>query len=49
MSSSEELMEKALKAWRFMYRRGFIEGFGHISFRVPGFRSVLFDASLART
>lgn len=26
----------ALKAWRFLYRRGFIEGFGHLSVRVPG-------------
>ena len=25
-----------LKAWRFLYRRGFIEGFGHISARLPG-------------
>ena len=25
-----------LKAWHFLYRRGFIEGFGHISARVPG-------------
>ncbi len=36
MSSTDELTAKALKAWRFMYRRGFIEGFGHIAFRVPG-------------
>jgi ribulose-5-phosphate 4-epimerase/fuculose-1-phosphate aldolase len=35
MSSTDVLLEKALKAWRFLYRRGFIEGFGHISFRVP--------------
>lgn len=23
-------------AWRFLYRRGFIEGFGHLSVRLPG-------------
>jgi ribulose-5-phosphate 4-epimerase/fuculose-1-phosphate aldolase len=34
----EETMirDQALKAWRFLYKRGFIEGFGHISARVPG-------------
>ena len=31
-----ELLNNALKAWRFLYRRGFIEGFGHISARLPG-------------
>ena len=37
MSSTEAtLMEKCMKAWRFLYRRGFIEGFGHLSVRVPG-------------
>jgi ribulose-5-phosphate 4-epimerase/fuculose-1-phosphate aldolase len=30
-----ELVYKALKAWRFLYRRGFIEGFGHLSVRLP--------------
>src|SRR5512147_1824741 len=35
MAATDALLEKALKAWRFLYRRGFIEGFGHISFRVP--------------
>jgi ribulose-5-phosphate 4-epimerase/fuculose-1-phosphate aldolase len=30
------LTGSALKAWRFLYRRGFIEGFGHLSVRVPG-------------
>jgi ribulose-5-phosphate 4-epimerase/fuculose-1-phosphate aldolase len=25
---------KLLKGWRFLYRRGFIEGFGHLSFRL---------------
>lgn len=29
------ICEKTLKAWRFLYRRGFIEGFGHISARLP--------------
>jgi ribulose-5-phosphate 4-epimerase/fuculose-1-phosphate aldolase len=31
----DALLAKTLKAWRFLYRRGFIEGFGHISVRVP--------------
>lgn len=35
MSSAETLMSDALKAWRFLYRRGFIEGFGHLSARLP--------------
>ena len=30
------LITTVLKAWRFLYRRGFIEGFGHISARMPG-------------
>ena len=32
---SDALVAKTLKAWRFLYRRGFIEGFGHISARLP--------------
>jgi len=32
----DALLNNALKAWRFLYRRGFIEGFGHISVRLPG-------------
>ncbi len=32
----DDLMERLLKAWRFLYRRGFIEGFGHLSARLPG-------------
>lgn len=28
-------MINTLKAWRFLYRRGFIEGFGHLSARLP--------------
>jgi ribulose-5-phosphate 4-epimerase/fuculose-1-phosphate aldolase len=31
----DALMNTILKAWRFLYRRGFIEGFGHISARIP--------------
>ena len=30
-----DLIDKLLKSWRFLYRRGFIEGFGHISARIP--------------
>ena len=33
---TDALMNTALKAWRFLYRRGFIEGFGHLSVRLPG-------------
>lgn len=33
---NDTLMTATLKAWRFLYRRGFIEGFGHISARLPG-------------
>ncbi len=32
---TDALLSTALKAWRFLYRRGFIEGFGHISARLP--------------
>lgn len=32
---TDPLMENTLKAWRFLYRRGFIEGFGHLSVRLP--------------
>ncbi len=35
MHAPDELLAKLLKGWRFLYRRGFIEGFGHISARVP--------------
>jgi ribulose-5-phosphate 4-epimerase/fuculose-1-phosphate aldolase len=34
--SADALIADLLKAWRFLYRRGFIEGFGHISARLPG-------------
>ncbi len=30
------LLSTTLKAWHFLYKRGFIEGFGHISARIPG-------------
>lgn len=36
MDHTTELVDKLLKSWRFLYRRGFIEGFGHISARIPG-------------
>jgi ribulose-5-phosphate 4-epimerase/fuculose-1-phosphate aldolase len=29
------LIADLVKAWRFLYRRGFIEGFGHLSARLP--------------
>ena len=32
---TDTLLDDALKAWRFLYRRGFIEGFGHLSVRIP--------------
>jgi ribulose-5-phosphate 4-epimerase/fuculose-1-phosphate aldolase len=32
----EALTSAVLKAWRFLCRRGFIEGFGHLSVRLPG-------------
>ena len=35
MDHTTELVDKLLKSWRFLYRRGFIEGFGHISARIP--------------
>ncbi len=35
-SAEAVLMDKCMKAWRFLYRRGFIEGFGHLSVRLPG-------------
>ncbi|MBB4519963.1 ribulose-5-phosphate 4-epimerase/fuculose-1-phosphate aldolase, partial [Paraburkholderia fungorum] len=36
-----DLITNTLKAWRFLYRRGFIEGFGHISVRLPGERFMI--------
>ena len=35
MNAPEDLIAKLLKAWHFLYKRGFIEGFGHISARIP--------------
>jgi ribulose-5-phosphate 4-epimerase/fuculose-1-phosphate aldolase len=35
MAAAEDLMTTTLKAWHFLYKRGFIEGFGHISARLP--------------
>jgi ribulose-5-phosphate 4-epimerase/fuculose-1-phosphate aldolase len=32
---NDSLMNRTLKGWRFLYRRGFIEGFGHLSVRLP--------------
>jgi ribulose-5-phosphate 4-epimerase/fuculose-1-phosphate aldolase len=29
------LISNTLKAWHFLYKRGFIEGFGHLSARLP--------------
>jgi len=35
MNPPDELIAALLKGWRFLYKRGFIEGFGHISARLP--------------
>jgi ribulose-5-phosphate 4-epimerase/fuculose-1-phosphate aldolase len=35
MHAPDDLIAKLLKAWHFLYKRGFIEGFGHISARLP--------------
>lgn len=35
MTIPDALMGTILKAWNFLYKRGFIEGFGHISARLP--------------
>jgi ribulose-5-phosphate 4-epimerase/fuculose-1-phosphate aldolase len=32
----DDLRRDSLKAWHFLYKRGFIEGFGHMSARLPG-------------
>src|SRR5262245_16301296 len=34
--TDDKLIADLIKAWRFLYRRGFIEGFGHLSARLPG-------------
>lgn len=36
-----ELMRKTLMAWKFLYARGFIEGFGHIGVRLPDSNHVM--------
>jgi len=33
MSSNQELAEKLVKAWRFFFAKGLVDGFGHISAR----------------
>ncbi len=33
--TTDKLVANLLKGWRFLYKRGFIEGFGHLSYRVP--------------
>src|SRR5262245_52198180 len=35
-SAESAMMRNALRAWGFLYKRGYIEGFGHLSFRQPG-------------
>jgi ribulose-5-phosphate 4-epimerase/fuculose-1-phosphate aldolase len=35
MTVPDTLVNTILKAWRFLYKRGFIEGFGHVSARLP--------------
>jgi len=40
------LTANALKAWRFLYRRGYIEGFGHLSVRLGADRFLLTRHSL---
>ncbi|MBI2318688.1 MAG: class II aldolase/adducin family protein [Betaproteobacteria bacterium] len=35
MSVPDALMNTVIKGWSFLYKRGFIEGFGHISARLP--------------
>jgi len=35
MTPPDALVATLLKGWRFLYQRGFIEGFGHISARLP--------------
>lgn len=48
MTSDDQSLDQAMKAWRFLYRRGFIEGFGHLSVRVSGDRFLLTRHSLGR-
>ena len=48
ISAADSLTTNALKAWRFLYRRGFIEGFGHISARLPKDRFMVTRHSLGK-
>src|SRR5262245_47968913 len=41
MADTTDLTPDLLKAWRFLYRRGYIEGFGHLSARLPGTERIL--------
>ena len=34
--TTDNLVANLLKGWRFLYKRGFIEGFGHLSYRLRG-------------
>ncbi len=34
--TTDNLLANLLKGWHFLYKRGFIEGFGHLSYRLPG-------------
>jgi ribulose-5-phosphate 4-epimerase/fuculose-1-phosphate aldolase len=43
---SDAQRRDALKAWRFLYRRGFIEGFGHLSVRLSDTRFMITRHSL---
>ena len=46
MTPDAVLTANALKAWRFLYRRGYIEGFGHLSVRLGADRFLLTRHSL---
>lgn len=46
MTPDAILSANALKAWRFLYRRGYIEGFGHLSVRLGTDRFLLTRHSL---
>jgi len=46
MASTDTLISDTLKAWRFLCKRGFIEGFGHLSVRLPGDRFLVTRHSL---
>ena len=44
VSGDRDLAEKLAKTWRFLYDRGFIEGFGHISARTSDSGRILISA-----